>query len=138
MGQNHRRNFIPAIMCRHGSLSNSLKEVGDEFVAYYQQLLGTSKTTIPLDSAVIHCGPCLPSSSHGPLLSPVSHEDIRKAIFSIGNDKAPSPDGHSSFFYKQVWSVVGGDLCVAVQDFFHYGRLLKQVTIQVLLWSPNQ
>jgi hypothetical protein len=33
---------------------------------------------------------------------------------------------------------VGGDLCVVVQDFFHYGRLLKQVTIQVLLWSPNQ
>ena len=76
MGQNYQRNFIPAIMCSNGRLSSSLKEVGDEFVAYYQQLLGTSKTTIPLDSVVIRCGPCFASSSHGFLLSPVSHEDI--------------------------------------------------------------
>nr|TKR97767.1 hypothetical protein D5086_0000209670 [Populus alba] len=79
MGQNHRRNFIPAIMCRNGNLSDSLKAVGDEFVAYYQQLLGSSKSTIPIDSVVIRCGPCLPSSSHSLLLSPVSAEDIRQA-----------------------------------------------------------
>nr|TKR97771.1 hypothetical protein D5086_0000209710 [Populus alba] len=35
MGQNHRRNFIPTIMCRNGNLSGSLKAVGYEFVAYY-------------------------------------------------------------------------------------------------------
>ena len=125
MGQNHRRNFISAIMCNHGGLSTSLQQVGDEFIAYYQNLLGTTKITTPLDSVVIRCGPCLPSSSHDFLLSPVSHEDIRKAVFSIGNDKAPGPDGYTSFFYKQAWSVVGGDFCSAVQDFFHSGRLLK-------------
>lgn len=131
MGQNHRRN-IPTIMCSNGRLSSSLKEVGDEFVAYYQQLLGTSKTTFPLGSAVIHCGPYLPSSSHGFLLSLVSDEDIQKAVFSIGNDKALGPDGYSSFFFKQAWYVVGGDLCSAVQDFFHSGKLLKQVNHSII------
>ncbi|XP_073263197.1 uncharacterized protein [Populus alba] len=58
------------------------------FVAYYQQLLGTSNATTPIDSAVISCGPCLPSSSFDFLLAPVTHEDIRKAVFSISNDKA--------------------------------------------------
>ena len=139
MGQNHQRNFISAIMCSHDSISTSLKEVGDEFMAYYQQLLGTSKTTIPLDSPIIGCGLCLPSSSHGLflLLSLVSHEDIRKAVFSIGNDKAPGFDGYSFFFYKQAWSVVGGDLCAAVQDFFHYGRLLKQVNHSIIALVPK-
>jgi hypothetical protein len=74
-------------MCSNDRLNSFLKEVGDEFVAYYQQLLGTSKTTFPLDSAVIHCGPCLPSSSHGFLLSLVSHEDIRKAVVVLGMTK---------------------------------------------------
>nr|TKR97785.1 hypothetical protein D5086_0000209850 [Populus alba] len=73
--------FISAVMCNHGGLSTSLQQVGDEFVAYYQSLLGTTKFTTPLDSAVISCGPYLPSSSHDFLLSPVSHEDIRKAVF---------------------------------------------------------
>jgi len=76
--------------------------VGNEFVAYYQQLFGSSKTIIPLDSAIIHYGTCLPSSSHDLLLSLVSHEDIQKAVFSIVNDKALGPDGYSSFFYKQA------------------------------------
>lgn len=35
MSQNHRRNFIPAIMCSHGCLNTSLKKVGAEFVNYY-------------------------------------------------------------------------------------------------------
>jgi hypothetical protein len=91
---------------------------------YYQQLLGTSKATIPLDSAVIRCGPCLSSSSHGLLLSPVSYENIWKTVFGIRNDKAPGLDGYSSFFFKQAWNVVGEDLCVVVHDFFHSGRLL--------------
>ena len=121
MGQNHRRNFIPAIMCRNNRLSTSLKEVGDEFVAYYQQLLGTSKSIVPLDNAVIWCGPCLPSSSHSFLLSPVSADDIRQAIFSIENEKAPGPNGYSSFFFfKQAWSIVEGDFCAAIQDFFSF------------------
>ena len=137
MGQNHRRNFIPAIMCRNGSLSNSLTEVGDEFVAYYQQLLGSSKSTIPIDSVVIRCGPCLPSSSHNLLLSPVSAEDIRQAMFSIENEKAPSPDGYSSFFFKKAWPVVGGDFCSAIQDFFHSGRLLKQVNHSIISLIPK-
>ena len=76
LGQNHQRNFILAIMCSHGSLNISLQEVGNEFVSYYQRLLGSSNAIFPLDSAVIHCGPCLPASSHGLLLAPVSHEDI--------------------------------------------------------------
>jgi len=137
MGRNNRRNFISAIMCTHGGLSTSLQQVGDEFVTYYQHLLGTSKTTTPLDSAVIRCGPCLPSSSHDFLLSPMTHKDIRKAVFSIGNDKAPGPDGYSSSFYKQAWSVVGGDFCAAVQDFFHSGSLLKQVNHSIISLVPK-
>ena len=49
MGNNHRRNFIPVISCSNGRITTSLKEVGDVFVAYYHQLLGS----IPLDSATI-------------------------------------------------------------------------------------
>ncbi|KAJ6973799.1 hypothetical protein NC653_033969 [Populus alba x Populus x berolinensis] len=125
LGQNHQRNFIPAIMCNHGSLSTSLQEVDNEFVSFYQNLLGSSKTIVPLDSAVIHSGPCLPANSHGFLLAPFSQEDIRMAVFSIGNDKAPGLDGYSSLFYKQAWDVIGGDVCAAMQDFFPFWQAPK-------------
>jgi hypothetical protein len=41
-----------------------------------------------------------------------------EALFSIGNDKAPRPDGYSSFFFKKSWDIVGVDFCAAIQDFF--------------------
>ena len=137
MGHNHRRNFIPAITRSDGRLNSSLKKVGDDFVAYYHQLLGTSKSTAPLDSAVIRSGPCLPSSSHDFLISPVSCDDIRQAVFSIENEKAPGPDGYSSFFFKQAWSIVGGEFCAAIQDFFHSGKLLKQVSHSIIALVPK-
>jgi hypothetical protein len=52
-----------------GCPSSSLEEVGRVFVNYFQQQLGTSTPTIPLDSEVINSGPCLPSSSHALMLS---------------------------------------------------------------------
>jgi hypothetical protein len=95
-----------------------MTEVGDVFVSYYQQLLGSSRATLPLDETVVCCGPRLDATSQASLLAVVLNEDIKKALFSIGDHKSPGPDGYSSFFFKNSWDVVGQDLCAAVQDFF--------------------
>nr|TKS17469.1 hypothetical protein D5086_0000012930 [Populus alba] len=73
MGHNHRRSFIPATTCSNGRTTTSLKEVGDAFVAYYQQLLGTPKPTTPIDSDIIQRGPRLPSHLQDALLAPAHH-----------------------------------------------------------------
>ena len=137
MGHNHRRNFIPATTCSNGRTTSSLKEVGDAFVAYYQQLLGTPKPTSQIDSDIIQRGPCLPSHLQDALLAPVALDEIRHVVFSIANEKAPGPDGYSSFFFKQTWPIVGGDFCAAIQDFFHTGRLLKQVSHSIIALVPK-
>jgi len=72
----------------------------------------------------VQSGPCL-GDDFLSLLAPVSSTVIKKALFSIGNDKAPGPDGFSSLFFKKSWDVVGGGFCAAVQDFFSSGKLLK-------------
>jgi hypothetical protein len=36
------------------------------------------------------------------LLAPFSPEDVKKAVFSIGDFKAPGPDGLHAVFYKKV------------------------------------
>ncbi|GJY18410.1 hypothetical protein Tco_0389901 [Tanacetum coccineum] len=47
---------------------------------------------------------------------------IRCAMFLIGNDKAPSPDGFTLIFFKKAWDVVGFEVCNAVRDFFTNGK----------------
>lgn len=56
----------------------------------------------------------------------VELEEIRNALFDIGNDKAPRPDVFGSFFFKASWNIIGSDVFDDVHEFFISGRLLKQ------------
>lgn len=59
------------------------------------------------------------------LCKQVTKEEIKNAMWSIGGDKAPSPDGHSSQFYKDNWAIVEEDVVEAIPNFFVSGKLLK-------------
>lgn len=61
------------------------------------------------------------------LCAAFTNEEIKAAMWSIEENKFPGPDGYSSCFYKKAWPCIGPELCNAVKNFFHTGRLLKQV-----------
>jgi hypothetical protein len=44
------------------------------------------------------------------LLALFSAEDVKKAAFSIGDLKAPGPDGLHAVFYKRFWSLCGDEI----------------------------
>ncbi|KAL2235461.1 UNVERIFIED_CONTAM: hypothetical protein Sindi_1278300 [Sesamum indicum] len=73
----------------------------------------------------------------GQLLESFSEEDIKEAVFDIGEDRAPGPDGYSSGFYKNAWPVVGQEVTKAVQEFFSTGKLLKQINSTILTIIPK-
>jgi hypothetical protein len=47
-------------------------------------------------------------------------------MFSMGDDKAPGPDGYTVAFFKKAWDVAGIDVTCAIRDFFSNGKLLKE------------
>lgn len=83
--------------------------VSNVFVAHYNQFLGTVGETTPLDI------PGLFSKSLDPIranhmVRPISDVEVKCALFSIGDKKAPGPDGYTSKFFKEAWDIVGGDV----------------------------
>ncbi|KAL0290490.1 UNVERIFIED_CONTAM: Transposon TX1 uncharacterized protein [Sesamum calycinum] len=71
------------------------------------------------------------------IIRPVTIDEVKTAFFDIEEDKAPGPDGFSSGFFKAAWPVVGGEVSIAIMDFFKTGRLLKQVNATLLTLIPK-
>ena len=44
------------------------------------------------------------------LLAQFTLEEVKKALYAIGNLKAPGPDGLHAIFYKRFWNMMGDDL----------------------------
>nr|KYP67224.1 Transposon TX1 uncharacterized [Cajanus cajan] len=53
--------------------------------------------------------------------APVSRDEVRKAIMSMGSFKSLGPDGFPPFFYKNYWPIVGEELWKTVRDAFQVG-----------------
>jgi hypothetical protein len=137
LSQQHRKNSIFAIQLGDGSFTTSIDEVRDAFVCYFRDLIGSYKDTLPLDVEVFQSGPCLDPTSHASLLALVINDIIKQALFNIDDDKALGPDGYTLFFFKKSWDIIGGDLCLAVHDFFASGNLLKQINHSIIALIPK-
>ncbi|KAK4404411.1 hypothetical protein Sango_0809700 [Sesamum angolense] len=64
------------------------------------------------------------------LTHPISVEEMKLVFFDIAENKSPGPNGYTVAFYKAAWSIFGGDITLAIMDFFTNGQLLKQVDLR--------
>ncbi|GJT39083.1 RNA-directed DNA polymerase, eukaryota [Tanacetum coccineum] len=55
----------------------------------------------------------------------VSSDEIRKAVWSCGENKSPGPDGFTFEFFRKYRDSIGPDMCVAVEWFFRHNSFAK-------------
>ncbi|GJX07985.1 RNA-directed DNA polymerase, eukaryota, reverse transcriptase zinc-binding domain protein [Tanacetum coccineum] len=67
----------------------------------------------------------------------ITRQEIKEALFSMGNDKAPGPDGYTSAFFKEAWDIIADDVTSAVSEFFINGRLLKELNHTIIALIPK-
>ncbi|GKB78060.1 hypothetical protein Tco_0944955, partial [Tanacetum coccineum] len=63
--------------------------------------------------------------------------EIKHAMFDIGDKKALGPDGYTSTFFKKAWKIVGDDVCLAVKEFFGSGKLLGELNATLVSLVPK-
>ncbi|KAL2231031.1 UNVERIFIED_CONTAM: hypothetical protein Sindi_1697500 [Sesamum indicum] len=123
----------------YGTSHTEPGEIINEFVHYYQNLLGGNRRQILIDIGFLRpwARHILSNEEASHLISIFTPDDVKQAVFDIAEDKAPGPDGYSSGFFKAAWPVVGQEVTKAVLDFFSTGKLLKQVNSTILALIPK-
>nr|GEX47024.1 RNA-directed DNA polymerase, eukaryota [Tanacetum cinerariifolium] len=67
----------------------------------------------------------------------VSNEEIKKAVWNCGTDKAPGPDGYTFGFYRKFWYLIEGDVCDVVKFFFTHGNIPKGCNSSFIALIPK-
>ncbi|XP_055962303.1 uncharacterized protein LOC130015686 [Mercurialis annua] len=109
-----------------------------EILNHYKYFFGDSMTNRrSVKPTVFDQGPLVNNEENLMLNSPVSDDEVRRAMFSIDMDKAPGPDGFGSAFFRKSWNIVGGDIIKAVKDFFTTGKMLRQANATIVSLIPK-
>lgn len=135
--RNTKRNFIAAVLKRDSSYSSSQKQVADEFVHLYSELFGRDSNGLVFSAENLQFGPTLDEEHATSLTWDVSEQEIKDALFSIGDDKSPRLDGYTSCFFKEAWDIVGNDFMEAIHEFFASRSLLKQMNHTIIALIPK-
>nr|GEU84968.1 hypothetical protein [Tanacetum cinerariifolium] len=60
----------------------------------------------------------------------VTDAEIKEALFDIGDNKSPGPDGYIVVFFKK--HVVGQEVCLDINEFFYFGKLFTQLNATLI------
>ncbi|GJV38332.1 RNA-directed DNA polymerase, eukaryota, reverse transcriptase zinc-binding domain protein [Tanacetum coccineum] len=71
------------------------------------------------------------------MIREIEEDEINEAMFQIDGNKAPGPDGFSSYFFKRAWNIVGSDVCNAIKEFFITGKMLKKINSTIISLIPK-
>ncbi|GKA68734.1 hypothetical protein Tco_0768651, partial [Tanacetum coccineum] len=129
------RNRIEAVLDSNGTLLSN-DQVADGFVKHYEALLGHTDHVGVFNTDGLFPN-VLDNETAWHMVRIVSVNEVKKAMFSMGNDKSSRPDGYTAVFFKEAWDVVANDVTRVVQEFFQNGKLLKELNHTIIALIPK-
>ncbi|XP_048489828.1 uncharacterized protein LOC125491786 [Beta vulgaris subsp. vulgaris] len=121
-GDENTRLFHQSLKAR--KLQNHIFNINDEFGVWH----GNNVAHMPRVMAqIVQVGPMLNAYHLAILNAPYTTGEIRKALFSIPESKAPGPDGFGSFFCKDAWGIICDDIVKVVLETLQSGHVLKEL-----------
>ncbi|GJS26098.1 polypyrimidine tract-binding protein homolog 2 isoform X1 [Tanacetum coccineum] len=137
------QNRIDAAMNADG-LVVTRDQVPLAFEAHFSSFLGQQgvNQALNFDNLFINT---LDSHVASYMICAVSTHEVKEAVFEMGNDKSPGPDGYTTAFFKEAWDVVSTDITKPCKNsllmvLFRRSKILPNRIKDSLsgLVSPNQ
>nr|GEV71964.1 reverse transcriptase zinc-binding domain-containing protein [Tanacetum cinerariifolium] len=106
------------------------------FVKHYEMFLGQEGETSNFNYANLFNVRLNDQESQN-MVREISNQEVKDAVFSIGNDKSPGPNGFTAAFFKEAWNIIANDVYLAVSEFFRNGTILKEISHTIISLLPK-
>jgi hypothetical protein len=95
-----KRNFINSLKNDVGDTIEDSDQLLTMAAEYFNNLF-TSEVDVPDQAVIDKVTRCVTEEMNNRLTEPYTREEVKKAMFNIGDLKAPGPDGLHAVFYKR-------------------------------------
>ncbi|GJX67681.1 hypothetical protein Tco_0303408 [Tanacetum coccineum] len=111
-------------------------KVAEAFVSHYEIFLGQpGSTTGFCDNDLFQNS--LEENVALEMTRMVTRQEVKSALFSMGNEKSSGPDGFLAAFFKETWDIVADDFVAAVCEFFTNGKILRELNHTIIALIPK-
>ncbi|KAK2644637.1 hypothetical protein Ddye_019832 [Dipteronia dyeriana] len=120
-------------------ISVDLTDIKYHIVRLYMNLFSSDSAQIDEDlSTVDDIVPSLVSQEeNSPLVTIPSADVIHDAVFAMDALLAPRHDGFSGCFFQHCWEIVGRNVILTVQNFFHFGVVASSLNSNFIVLLPK-
>ena len=85
---------------------------------FYAELF-TAQEVLQPEAILDHVPTKVTEQMNDELSKPFIVEEVQQALFMMGANKAPSPDGFTASFYQHHWKLLGLSITKGVLDFLN-------------------
>ncbi|GJX31521.1 RNA-directed DNA polymerase, eukaryota, reverse transcriptase zinc-binding domain protein, partial [Tanacetum coccineum] len=96
---------------------------GDENSKYYHGVINKKRNNLAIRGVLVDGNWVESPQLAVDLEREVSKEEVKRAVWDCGTDKAPGPDGFTFGFYRRFWNLIECDVVNAVKWFFLHERI---------------
>ncbi|KAK6141496.1 hypothetical protein DH2020_024763 [Rehmannia glutinosa] len=131
------RNTIRGLMSSHGDFYSDKEVMLEIIIDYFERLFKTDSPSHEYIQWVTEClNPVVDVEMNDSLNMPFSSGEVKKAVFELGPDQAPGPDGMTCLFLK-FWRIVGQDVTQAALRILNEGASLEEWNQTVITLIPK-
>ncbi|XP_071714268.1 uncharacterized protein [Rutidosis leptorrhynchoides] len=113
------------------------RQVADVFVRHYTNFLGSARANEEISIPGTMFTERVDQQHALHMIRDVTTDEIKAAVFDIGDNIFAGPDGFSSAFFKKSWDIIGEDVVGAVKEFSRNGQMLKENNSTIIALMPK-
>lgn len=131
-----RSNKIKSLRRNDGSIAVKQEEIEEVATSFYRDLF-SAQTELETGAILHHVQRRVSEEINESLTTPYTAEEVRKAVFMMGPNKAPGPGGLTAGFFQVHWDLIGAQVSDAVLNFLNGGIMPDDLNLTTIVLIPK-